>query len=337
MAQPEFIEELTAVVQAESSTDNEPQASGHNRDKWIRYCVEHRHRKTGELLSRKDLGEPGPGTSTSTHSGPILEVVRTYQIMPSNYEGRGATEQEVLSTPTIAIKILSPAIINALRSVVEYYPGFDLSGEGIIQRPYCVLVHHYDEIKEYADSRADKSPGDLCIREQDVVSHLRKLLEFLDDTVMSGVRAEMARNEDGFWTFEWAWVRLKPARFLSHVTKEGKSFNGVIHSVTGGALSEQAGPWLIWVWGLKYDGQRIGRKLRSIYVGKWDGDQPSMRVLQEKDLVDVEDETIAESLRYGESYWHLSQKQCRYHKGAACRFPHNEVGRINMNLLICNS
>lgn len=326
MAQPDPVEEFSTAVPEAAATDNGPRTPLRDPDNWIRYCVEHRHRETDELIKRKDLGEPDLDSPPSTHSGPIFEVVTTYKITPSVHDRSGAAEQELLNTPTTAIRILSPAIINALRSVVDYYPDLDLSGEVIIQRPYCVLVHHYEEIKGYADARAAKTPDELCIREQGVVSHLTKLLEFLDDSVMSAVRAEMARNKDGFWTFEYAWVRMKPGKFLYHVVRMGKLFNAVIHSVKGGVLLQQAGDWNIHLWSQKYDGRRVGRKRRSFALTRWEGARPcKIRIFDYKDLVETKDENIARQILYGESYWQLLQKQCRYHKGEALRFPNNEV------------
>ncbi|KAK8000455.1 ATPase [Apiospora arundinis] len=116
--------------------------------------------------------------------------------------------------PVYAIKLHSPAIINALRAVVQYYPGYHLDRDIIIRSPYCILVHHYDELQEYANERSAKLPESLCVRDRFVGEHMKVLIQFLDETVMKDVRAELERNARGYYTSDHAWLANKPGKTI---------------------------------------------------------------------------------------------------------------------------
>lgn len=105
----------------------------------------------------------------------------------------------------------SPPLLYALRSVIRYYPELELTKDfPMFGWPYPALVHHYDELKDYAaecESGRDSTP---CSMKRDLPEHVRLLLDYLDTTIMDQVNAEKARNQRGMFTFEFAWVSQKP-------------------------------------------------------------------------------------------------------------------------------
>jgi hypothetical protein len=183
--------------------------------------------------------------------------------------------------PTYYIRIYSVAIINALRSVVQYYPGQDLSGDFIeITWPYPILVHHYDKLRSFRDAVAKKDPHEICVRERDVDKHLGLLISFLDKEVMDMVKAEQERNNRGCYTFDYMWVALEPGRTVFFSTREGEEGGlepGIIRPVSGGIFEHPREHWQITAWSMAYDGRYLGRVKRILHWHKFDGESTNLK------------------------------------------------------------
>ncbi len=305
---------------------------------WIRYRVEHRLRYSDEVLAQRETNdfETAVPFEVARVEQPAFEVVTTFRI-----NGLEKTDDEsrippsALPPPSYHMKIYSSAIINAVQSVVKYYPSQDLTGDALqVKWPYAILVHHYDELTAFRDERVNKDKEELCIREWDAADHLELLLKFLDDHIMSEVRAEMERNSRGLYTFEYAWVLFKPGTtILSMLKGQEDLYARIVHSVSGGVFNNPPTPWYIQFWSLAYDGTYLGRVESGMDLSKFDGEASTKldsRVIPMEDLDDENtgnlDEAATRQLEYGKKYYELLRKQCKYHKGKSGEFPYNEVG-----------
>jgi hypothetical protein len=345
---------------AKSTKDSRPCSA------WVRYRTEFRHRTTGELLvSRETETLPMPDTTEddAVVDEPIFELVTTYLARPleagrqaeafsskpedfsSKPEDANRLATTLLDKPRYHLNIFSPAIANALQSVVRYYPSQFLTGDPIVVRwPYPVLVHHYEKLAEFRDAAAAKDPHDMCIMEREADEHISLLLQFLDHQVMEGVRAEQERNKRGCYTWEYAWMYNKPGTTridrLLGIKEESVT---IIHSVEGGVLSPPSRQYIVSEWSMEYDGQFLGRRLHETYLDKFDGVKKPEGVcyLDVADMSrDVEDlpEMAQKRIEYGKQYWKLLKKQCKYHRGKSLDFPFNEVGSTqNPKFPICKS
>jgi hypothetical protein len=240
-----------------------------------------------------------------------------------------------MTAPTLSIRIFSGAIINALQSVVKYYPAQDLTGDTIgVMWPYPILVHHYDELKDFARDCESKDPEILCERERDAGAHLKLLLDYLDSTVMEMVRAEQERNRKGFYTFEGYWVGMKPGTIVATRYFEDKRERGaIVHSLGGGIFDHPPVEWDVTFWSLEFDGTFLERKTNDRVVVKFDGEMP---VSIEDSAVPVgfgdhfyekhpDNDLVEKRVRQGEQYWNLLQKQCKYYNGTLAQFPYTKV------------
>jgi hypothetical protein len=302
---------------------------------WIKYRVEHRNRFTNELISSRDTNGPGlddDADNVDEPRSPAFALITTYRSGSplSRDDGRlPLTRATVAATlpPTYALHLYSPAIIHALQIVVKYYPSQDLTGDIVIQWPYAILVHHYDELAKFRDEVAQKDLEDSCVKERGANEDIGLLLEFLDNSIMPGVLEEQERNKKGFYTFQYAWVSHKPGVTLLTLQRESADWlPQVIHSVTGGVFSSPATDWRIYFWSMVYDGTYLGRVLDSNEFEKFDGSVPfdSSLVVDDVEKDDLP-ERVAEQLKYGKLYWELTKKQCRYYKGKTQAFPYNQV------------
>ena len=118
---------------------------------------------TDVLIDFRDTTDPEE--EIAERSGidePIFEMVTVCQARRGVGDGDSdqAEGQFLALNQKKHLNLYSTSIINALRSVVKYYPSQDLSGNPVkIHYPYAVLVHHYDELSVFRDACAAKSPA----------------------------------------------------------------------------------------------------------------------------------------------------------------------------------
>ncbi|KPM34603.1 hypothetical protein AK830_g11966 [Neonectria ditissima] len=308
---------------------------------WVRYRVEHRHRTTNELIHQVDTEEfqVEHNASGQLHE-PVFELVTTIRtrLVEAVSTGGDQVAAPAMRPPTYHINIYSVAVINAIRSVVKYYPSQDLTGDVLnINWPYPVLAHHYDELAEFGAECA-KEGSDLCVKKRNAKEHIDLLLKFLDDHIMVDVRAEQERNKNGFVTFKHTWVPHKPGiTIMASIRGETERAAQVVHSVTGGTFTDPPSEWTVNLWSLAYDGRYLGRTCQEIQIERYDGETSTNKefLIADCDNLErhenkVDDEMIQSQLGYGKKYWELLRKQCQYYKGKSQEFPFNEVDSLVM-------
>lgn len=243
----------------------------------------------------------------------------------SSWLGQGAA-----SAPSYKLRILSAAIINALQSIVKYYPGQNLSGNVVeVAWPYAILVHHYDELKGFKAGCLSKNAVELCARERDVAEHIDRLIEFLDENIMDRVKAEQNRLNKGFYTFENLWIAYKPGRTVGDLNtlKEWKPYVG--SGISGGSFVNPSITWTVQGWTLDFDGIHLGRREFLIDIPRFDGEMEFKTITHfVDDDADITTGPLTSNLVYGEMWFTLLQKQCRNHEGKSLEFPYNEVCRV---------
>jgi hypothetical protein len=81
------------------------------------------------------------------------------------------------SNTTWSLKILSEHLMNALRAIVEYYPGLQLLSHAVeFTEPYRELIHHMDELECYKDNQPADHPPEY---QNECKEHIEELLRYL--------------------------------------------------------------------------------------------------------------------------------------------------------------
>ena len=351
----------TAATEGQNNTNNTSKASGSVQNITFRRSIEIQDWDDRRLDYYKlDEFENIQDYQISNNTEPF-EHVKVYKMSIWAYEqakytasqadtnpqhsgGKSRLYPSPGSIPEQYLRIFSPAIIHALRSIVTYYPSQDLSSDIIeIPRPYPVLVHHYDELVNFRDQHAAKDPATVCSREINATKDLDSLLQFLDEQVMGEVKKEIGRNKNGLWTFNHIWLSLKAGiTGLANMREDTLDVTGVVHSVSGGSFVSPAQDWRVVLWSLEFDGVYLTRKEYVIFSQKFDG----IRIIKinyilfdEKDIEEAINNhpSVMKAVNVGKEYWELLNKQCKFHMGKAVSFPHNEVStkhRTPITLLI---
>ncbi|KAF2967481.1 hypothetical protein GQX73_g6097 [Xylaria multiplex] len=311
------------------------------RSAWIRYRVEYRDGKTNELVDHyeaKDTDINYDETNDGSNEAAFV-LVTTYRIgrslRPVDEPGSKSSMEARLpvnSPPSYSLHLTSPAIVNALRSVVQYYPSQDLNGDVVVNWPYPILVHHYDELSQFRDKVTKKDSQGLCEREKRMYEDLTLLLQYVDRSVMPEVLRERERNARGYHTFEYMWVPLKPGTtILSQSSRETELRPQVVEAITGGAFQCPPSQWTLLSWDMRYDGQFLGRYRMTTVVKKFDGQKhfPFTIVGDLRNEAGLP-EGVSNQLKYGWSYWKLLRKQCKHYKGKTRDVPSKEVEGLVM-------
>ncbi|KAK2776168.1 P-loop containing nucleoside triphosphate hydrolase (ATPase) [Colletotrichum kahawae] len=293
----------------------------------IGYRVEYRNRWTNEFIShRTHDGTHAPDINQT--GNPIFEVVTSYKVLADTSVDLAVNS---LALPTYSLRIHSVALINAIQSVVRYYPGQDLSGEYInIPWPYPVLVHHFDELQQFRQDCLSKVRDKICIREINAAEHLRILLQYLEEQVMRDVREEQERNKRGLETFDWAWVPRKPGLTLLIKGVGDVDWHPmVVHSLTGGTLDNPPSPWRIRTWELAYNGYVVKRvwSHQVLVVPKYDGEREMLGYGRTK-VFDpttsdqfLSDEAALELIQNGKRFAEMLKPRCYQHRGETASRP----------------
>lgn len=304
---------------------------------WVRYRVEYRDAITDEILSEKaSRNKDDVLESDANNDEPVFELVTRYKTRESVVSTDDTAVPPVLGLGyTKHLNLFSPAIINALQSVVEYYPSQDLTGNPVVVKyPYAVLAHHYDELKAFGQACAAKTPEDRCVREEHANAHLELLLKYLDDTIMEGVRLEQERNKRDYCTWEFYWVAYKPGATFVQMFLGHDHYNAhVIKSVEGGIFDDPPRSWKIEYWNLDFSAYRLGRVTDWGSRHRFDGEEddggsiiyPSPKALMDAIGNDTVPQAVKDKIEYGRIWWSLRNKQCRDYKGKSKRYPHNKV------------
>lgn len=314
---------------------------------WIRYRTEYRDQSTNDVVweenSRTPTGSRHDGTDSI--SDPIFEILTTYKArgdstnakrssQPGDEKREGPPPRSFGAPPYHKLRIYSPALRNALNSVVQYYPSQSLNGDVLeINWPYPVLVHHYDELAEFRRQVLMKKSNEMCAREIHAAEDIQTLLTYLDQTVMDDIKAEISRMKRGFVSFDNLWYAYRPGTTVINTTAGDKTWRAwVIREIRGGTFVDPPEDWLIRGWSLAFDGRYLGR-IESVQVmEKFSGEFGTDWIRILPDNKDIRDEEAKKLVEYGKSYWNLVDKQCKYHAGDSCTFPYNKVSRRAVGL-----
>ncbi|KAF2143197.1 uncharacterized protein K452DRAFT_247570 [Aplosporella prunicola CBS 121167] len=321
----------------ENYVEDSQTTKGKESTKQIKYRVEYRNRVTNEVVYQHEtngLNDNGSASNAHGLEQPLFELVSTFTTGQTSSSQSEEHSKPILpsTTPSVSMHIYSRAIINAIQSVVEYYPEQDLTGDVVIIRaPYAILVHHYEELSSFRDEIKSKPKEDLCAREIDAYEHVGVLLDFLDGHIMADVRAEQDRNRRGLWTWRMAWVSRRPgATQLTRVRESEESFCMVIKSISGGSFENPSVPWVMEYWRLTYDGEYLGRVERNLIQHKFDGEEEQ----DTSQIIDLDNRPltpkVAQHIANGKIYWDLLKKQCKHYRGKTADIPHNEVDGLVM-------
>lgn len=315
----------------------------------IMYKIQYKNEFTKDVVYTKESTKPIVLRSNLESSGaPVLEFItdvyttdtytaRFYPSFGEKDEKDADPSLNVVRTDRSYLKINSPAIINALRSIVKYYPEQDFSRSSIwINEPFAVLFHYEKELADFRDQYAPsrtQTENERCERTKNTYGHLSVLQEFLQGRIGTSVESEKLRHKRGFATFEMLWLLLKPGvTVFCDTASDGNYSAYIVRSLRGGVTKGHPYPLQIDLWNLNYDGETIGSSSWSIAQQPFNGEK-EIETLQVfpcefwKASKSKKVEDLKKDLEErGKMFFKLTSRRCMSYNGLTTTFPKFHVG-----------
>ena len=313
----------------------------------IVYILEYRSINTGDIIVTKEFDEPQSVQDTLVPGKiRVLEVITEILSSQKGDPTKGEKESELSQPPSVhsvagtRLKINSPAIVTALQSVVEYYPGHTFLEESVtIAEPYAILIHHEKELASYRKRFApgtSLSEDQKCERKKDTYEHLGILEKYLQDRMGPSVLAEKQRHARGYATFEMLWMLYKPGTdvYLRHYIDSSLSA-AVVESTDEHSRPTYPNVLRMKIWYMQYNGTFLGRRCIGRTQSRYDGEKEIAK-LDVFPCQFLSEDTAQEGFKSqrtqieerGKMFWRLTKKQCMHYNGSTAYYTQEHVSQL---------
>lgn len=235
------------------------------------------------------------------------------------------------------IRVYSRAIINALQSVVNYYPGQGLASEPIdIYWPYSVVVHHRAELlqflRDFQRPVSDFDQATCSVKETS--RHLQLLLDFVEDKVGNKVRElqEQLERDVPVVSFDTLWLLLQPGvDVYERYEVDASTQPHVVNKVDFIRLVDDSwSEYQVTIWALDNDEVGLRPVTQEKTISRFHGERP----IHELDLfpcrfLPTHGARQKQLIERGKLFTDLQQKKCMYFNGESIEEPSQSVGSIH--------
>ncbi len=171
------------------------------------------------------------------------------------------------------ITIFSPAVNEALRCVVDYYPSVDLSGDTVkVKEPFAMFVFFERELTEYRNRLLAAPPDDSCANKH-AYEHIGIVQDFVRGRVQEDVDAERERHARGFATFDMLWLLYKPGADIYYDRREiGEHEPFVLKDVEFELANGTTNTYTVDCWHVSADGYVAGPREWRFEIPRFAGE-----------------------------------------------------------------
>jgi hypothetical protein len=243
----------------------------------IKYRVEYI-----SILSSQTASFEGKGDQPDVlEEPPVLEYVevrKTDEFTDSAPQGQKAKAGLHSKAKGHAyIRILSPAVCEALRCVVDYFPKVDLSGAVIkVYEPFEIFIFFDRELTEYRnrlESCAAEAVPTSCAN-RFAHKHIGIAQDFVKERIQEAVNAERERHARGYVTFDMLWLLFKPGSdvyfdFDNVGEHDPYVVMGVNFELTNGTTNS----YRIACWNMDADSEWVGPACSSCAIDRFAGEK----------------------------------------------------------------
>lgn len=275
----------------------------------ILFAVEYKDREDNKITTQSwdgpfELAAARDGIET-TQKRPIEVVTVLKTTIPgesyrNRSEIRTLMEKGILRNPAIGISvecvkmvIHSQSIIQAIKTVVPYYPSVNMDAHTIdLEEPFPLIAHYMSELEQHltslqkiAANQVSTPAGDDAPAGSDVATastdggwtHLNLLLDFVKNhTYKDNISQEKKRHADGLCTFRMLWLLFKPGNTV-YCEYHGKLAAYVVKDVVMDPVvlstSSDKSSYVIEMWYLEFDGKFVGRCQRWVTIPEFQGER----------------------------------------------------------------
>lgn len=284
MTEPKAADQVDIASNNVEKFDGEDETleNGQPREKTKKALIKYRIEYVSNI-SEKTASADGKGDVLDPHEEPpVLEYVDvrvTDELAGSEtavMNGNTVHSLKEKSKGHCYMRILSPAVCEALRCVVDYFPGVDLSGQVIkVFAPYTIFVFYEKELTEYRErlKREDDNgpPGD-CLNRW-AYKHIGITQDFVRARTEMAVEKERKLHQQGRCTFDMLWLLFKPGTelFMDYYII-GEYNPCIISQVKFDLVNGATSKYNIWLWNMDADRDWVGPAQRDITIDRFAGE-----------------------------------------------------------------
>ncbi|KAH3910706.1 hypothetical protein HBH56_145150 [Parastagonospora nodorum] len=275
------------------------------------------------------------------HDGPIFDIVdvnyttETKDTRKHEHDAKKGTELSSSDrTPSVQwggnqyIRIYSRAVVNALQSVVNYYPNQTLAGSPVdIYKPYAILAHHWEPLERFRASFHPDAVGRIAddCEVHDTYEHLGYLLEFMERELRDEINKEHARWEQDIpkASFGMLWLLFPPGTDVYYDEDDnGSQEPYVISQVSFRIINQSWNEYSVDLWNLDGHEHEIRPHRDKYFLTRFHGEKPitELSIFPCKYHPDHKNR-YTELVKRGTAYYRLRQKRCMYYDGEGDSWP----------------
>ncbi|KAK5658742.1 hypothetical protein OQA88_1551 [Cercophora sp. LCS_1] len=250
-----------------------------------------------------------PDSESDSYGEDMPVVMPPHRRIPVDAR-RPGDDLKVFRAEKSQMVIHSPYLCSALAAIVEYYPEFVSTGEGmIIDAPYEVLVHHWDALENYKSNQPASHDAEYAAI---TAKHINVLLSFLTETFSEKLSAEKNRwdNPSGpTATFELFWVLLKPGEIVFKEA-DGSLRAFVVSSAVRFFEVRGQEAYSVHMWNIVFRNNRLQRHMTELVLHSWNGEREiaGLPVIPAKYVKGGAVAMKEKQIELGKKFWDLAKQ-----------------------------
>ena len=221
------------------------------------------------------LNEHAPRNPTDLQRQELSVVEKRCCIRTHYTAAAKPSDEELLSVDsskaTVVMTVHSTMILNALRDIVRYYPGYSLWDGTLVSIPYPYLFvsHHREQLLAY---KSHHPPCHDSSYVSECNSHIDELVRFLDQEFDDLFNQEEERweQEDPMIAFENLWHLFKPGQEI-YAREDDELDPYIIQRCDPKA--DEGKSFGITAWNINFDGVTLGRSRRDFNIQQFKGER----------------------------------------------------------------
>ena len=228
--------------------------------------------RIGYIESDEPLKSKWQGSNPTRIEIPLIERRCTIRTSLKTEKPLSRSELEVLDTEdgVVEVTVNSPMILQALRAVVDYFPGYSL-WEGQLKSmryPYFLITHHRERLREY---KTQHPSGDDLDHVKECNLHIDELLSFMDRELEKPLEYEKRWAEGELMiSFNMLWLLFKHG--LELYAHDGDHLDPYICQWCD-YPTDKVDEYKITAWNIDFDGSTLGRSRRDFHIKRFLGDK----------------------------------------------------------------
>ncbi|KAF2871550.1 hypothetical protein BDV95DRAFT_572261 [Massariosphaeria phaeospora] len=271
----------------------------------------------------------------TTVSDTVTKLAATEESSEGKVEKEAEKEETIKLPPFDSqrcsyIEILSPAIREALRTVVDYYPEHNLDTRSVkIYWPYPLLAHYDKDLQIYQEKFENHECDSQACSGHYVSKHIGILRNFLQENGGAAIAEERKRHERGYATFEMLWLLYRPGEDVLFDRNEyGEYEPYVVKEVDWEMTDGSIKSYTVTFWNMNADSIVMGPSDSAHTFNSFAGEKEitSLRAFPFQYLVKDKNGKNPEEVRKrftdrGKVFFELRKKGCWDFKGYGTTFP----------------